>query len=61
MENLIKEIPERMYATCPICSTILIQAKTLIDGTIKCEKCHQRIKVSIISGKVTTVPLKLEN
>lgn len=35
---------ELYYASCPICSTTLLQAETVINCIVKCEQCHQRIK-----------------
>ncbi len=51
----------KMYVCCPICSKTLIQAETIKNGIIKCESCHKRIIVEIDKGKVTVVPLEVEN
>ncbi len=53
-------VETKMYACCPICSTLLIYAERVINATIKCSKCNQRISLQIDKGKVTLVPLCLE-
>lgn len=35
------------YVHCPRCDKILIQATIIIDGVIKCEKCHRRYLINI--------------
>lgn len=30
---------ELYYASCPICSTTLLQAETVINCIVKCEQC----------------------
>lgn len=52
---------ELYYASCPICSTTLLQAETVINCIVKCEQCHQRISVDIVNGKVTVVLLSKKN
>ena len=47
----------KVYACCPICSTILIYAEKVINATIKCGSCHQRIMVEIDDCKVKVEPL----
>lgn len=51
----------KMYVCCPICSKTLIQAETIKNGIIKCESCHKRIIGEVDKGKITVVPLELEN
>lgn len=60
-QNNIKTIPSQMYVCCPICSKTLIQAETIKKGIIKCENCHKRIAIEIHNGKITAVPLELQN
>ena len=50
----------KMYACCPICSTVLIYAERVTNATIKCPKCNQRITLQIEKGKVTVIPMCLE-
>ena len=47
----------KLYACCPICSTILIHAEKVINATVKCGSCHQRVIVEILNHKVQVVPL----
>ena len=55
----MKEMKDKikLYASCPICSTILIHAEKVINATIKCGSCHQRIMVEIDDNKVKVEPL----
>lgn len=61
----MKEIKDKtfikLYACCPICSTILIHAEKVINATIKCGSCHQRIIVEINERKVNVEPLNQNN
>lgn len=57
----IKPLPARFYVSCPICSVTIMQAKSVIDGIIKCERCHKRVWFEIKDGKVFAVPLKLKD
>lgn len=46
-ENLIATEDHKGYVHCPKCDKMLIQAAVLIDGIIKCDKCHRRYALSI--------------
>lgn len=43
-----------LYACCPHCKTVLIQAQNGLDGYIKCPKCDNYIHIIIRNGNVTT-------
>ena len=43
-----------LYACCPHCKTVLIQAQNWLDGYIKCPKCDNYIHIIIRTGNVTT-------
>ena len=55
-----KDLSKRLYVSCPICSTMLMQAHIIDDGIIKCERCHKKIWIEIKDGKVTSIPLSLK-
>lgn len=57
MENKDFSTFNRMYISCPICSAMIMQARAVTDGIIKCERCHKKIWFEIKDGKVTTMPL----
>lgn len=37
----------RLYINCPICCAILLHARIVKDGIIKCERCHKRSWIEI--------------
>ena len=47
-----KPVPTRRYASCPLCSATLVQAEMIVNAVIKCETCHQLIRVDIDGGQV---------
>lgn len=51
-----REPPIRMYVSCPICSTTLLQGELVKNTIVKCEGCHQRIVVEIEDGKTSAKP-----
>lgn len=56
-----REIPIRMYVSCPICSTTLLQGELVKNTIVKCEGCHQRILVEVNKGKITAEPFHSES
>lgn len=38
---------------CLICDKILLKATTVIDGIIKCEKCHRRYSFNVKEGSIS--------
>lgn len=51
-----REKPTRMYVSCPICSTTLLQGELVKNTIVKCEGCHQRIVVEIEEEKTSAKP-----
>ncbi|GEM_PF-2958841 len=55
-EKLTNRNNNRMYVSCPICSTTLLQGELVKNTIVKCEGCHQRIVVEIEDGKTSAKP-----
>lgn len=47
----------RLYVSCPVCSIMIMEAREVADGVIKCGRCHKKIWFEVKDGKVTTIPL----
>ena len=43
-----------LYACCPHCKTVLIQAQNGLEGYTKCSKCGEYIHIVIRNDTVTT-------
>lgn len=54
-EEKKKQIPKRLFASCPVCGNIIIQAEYIKNALIKCERCHNMITVEIEGNKIITL------
>lgn len=52
MEDTRNTEENKSYIHCPKCDKMLIQAATIVEGTIKCDKCHRRYLLSVQEGSV---------
>lgn len=50
-----KPIPNRLFVSCPVCGTILLQAEGAKNAFIKCQRCHNMITVEVERNKVITL------
>ncbi len=46
-----KEV-EQYIIRCPVCDRVLMKAVVVIEGIIKCEKCHRRYLINIKDDSV---------
>ena len=53
MESIRNTEENKSYIHCPKCDKLLIHAAVIIDGVIKCDKCHRRYLLNIQDGSVT--------
>ncbi len=53
MEHIIAPSDDKSYIHCPKCDKLLIHAAVIVDGVIKCDKCHRRYLLNIQDGSVT--------
>ncbi len=44
---------EQCTIRCPVCDRVLMKAVVVIDGFIKCEKCHRRYLFNVNNGNVS--------
>lgn len=51
-KNTVVSSNEKSYVTCPQCNKVLIQAFTIIEGIIKCDKCHRRYLINVDDGSL---------
>ena len=54
-EEKRKQIPKRLFASCPVCGNVIIQAEQVKNAVIKCERCHNMITVEIEGNKIITL------
>ena len=38
---------------CPVCDRVMMKAVLVIDGVIKCEKCHRRYQFNVNDGSIS--------
>lgn len=55
VEEKKKQIPKRLFASCPVCGNVIIQAEHVKNAVIKCERCHNMITVEIEGNKIITL------
>lgn len=53
MEDVRNTEESKSYIHCPKCDKMLIYAAVIIDGVIKCDKCHRRYLLNIQDGSVS--------
>ena len=53
MVNIKDTEAEKSYIHCPKCDKMLIYAAVIIDGVIKCDKCHRRYLINVQDGSVS--------
>ena len=54
-EEKKKPIPTRLYVSCPVCATLLMQSARTENTKIKCPKCRNMITVEVERNKVITL------
>ena len=54
-EEKKKAIPKRLYVSCPVCASLLMQAEGAKNAYMKCPKCHNMITVEVEHNKVLTI------
>jgi len=54
-EEKKKTIPKRLYVSCPVCGSTLMQSESTRNTITKCEKCHNLITVEVERNKVITL------
>ncbi len=44
---------EQCTIRCLVCDRVMMKAVVVIDGIIKCEKCHRRYLLNVNNGNVS--------
>ncbi len=50
-----KQVPKRLYVSCPVCGSVIMQAESAKNVIMKCEKCRNMITVEVEGNKVITL------
>lgn len=53
MEDKSNTEGNKSYVHCPKCDKLLIYAAVIINGVIKCDKCHRRYLLNVKENNVS--------